>query len=76
VLVDAYDPDWKATVDGRPEALLRANVAFRALPLEAGEHRVEMRYRPRSVVLGLWISALAALAGAAGLAAARWRGAA
>jgi hypothetical protein len=67
VLVDAYDPNWRATVDGRPVPLLRANVAFRALALGPGEHRIEMRYRPSAVVLGLWISGVAALAGAARL---------
>jgi hypothetical protein len=56
VLVDSWDPGWRATVDGRPAPLLRANVAFRAVPVPAGRHVIEQRYRPRSVVLGLLIS--------------------
>lgn len=65
VLVDAFDAGWKTTVDGRPAPLLRANVAFRAVSVPAGRHLVEMRYRPRSVVAGLWITALSLLAGLA-----------
>lgn len=61
VLVDAYDPDWRATVDGSPAPLLRANVAFRAVPVPAGAHVVEMRYRPRSARVGALVS-VAALA--------------
>jgi hypothetical protein len=39
-------PDWKALIDGRPEPILTANHAFRALSLAAGEHRVEFRFEP------------------------------
>jgi len=65
VLVDAFDAGWKVTLDDREAPLLRANVAFRAVSVPAGRHRVEMRYRPASIVLGLAISALALLAAAA-----------
>jgi uncharacterized membrane protein YfhO len=65
VTTDGYDPGWKASVDGRPASLLRANVAFRAVPVPAGTHRVEQVYRPRSVSAGLAISGLALLAGVA-----------
>jgi len=64
VLVDAWDPAWRATVDGRPAELLRANVAFRALALPAGRHRVEMRYRPVTLPWGLVVTGLAVAAGA------------
>jgi membrane protein YfhO len=59
VLVDTFDPGWRATVDGEPAALLRANVAFQAVPLPAGTHRVELVYRPRSVIWGGVITTLA-----------------
>jgi hypothetical protein len=58
VLVDAYDPDWRATIDGRPEKVLRANVAFRAVSVESGRHIVEFSYRPPSVRAGLAVSGL------------------
>ena len=59
VLVDAYDPGWRATVDGAAAGVLRANVAFRAVPVPAGRHVVELLYRPRSVQIGLAVSAMA-----------------
>jgi hypothetical protein len=68
VLVDAYDPGWRATVDGRPAPVLRANVAFRGVALPPGKHVVEFLYRPGSVAWGLAISGVALLAGAASLA--------
>ena len=60
VLTDTYYPGWRATVDGEPTDILRANYAFRAVWLEAGEHVVEMTYRPASVLVGGAVS-LAAL---------------
>jgi hypothetical protein len=59
VLLEAWDPGWVATVDGAPAAVLRANLVFRAVAVPAGRHRVEMRYRPREVLHGLVVSALA-----------------
>jgi uncharacterized membrane protein YfhO len=39
-----YLPYWKASVDGKPAPLLRCDVAMRAIPVEPGEHVVEMKY--------------------------------
>jgi hypothetical protein len=52
VLADTWYPGWRATVDGESVEILRANYAFRAVRLEAGEHTVEMVYRPTSVLVG------------------------
>jgi len=65
VLLDSYDPGWRASVDGRPAPVLRVNVAFRAVPVPAGDHRVEMRYRPPALLLGVAVSALVAAIAAA-----------
>jgi hypothetical protein len=62
VLVDAWASGWRASVDGAAAPLLRANVAFRAVPLEPGRHVVEMVYRPVAVVAGAAISAVSVLA--------------
>jgi hypothetical protein len=56
VLADAFDPGWRALVDGRPAPVHRANVAFRAVAVPGGRHVVEMSYRPRSAARGLTLS--------------------
>jgi Bacterial membrane protein YfhO len=61
IVVDAYDPGWRATVDGRDAPVERANVAFRAVPVPAGHHVVRLAYRPRAVAAGFACSALAVL---------------
>jgi len=65
VMADAWDPGWHARVDGSPAPLLRANVAFRAVAVPAGRHRIEIVYRPAAVLVGLGVSGLALLAGVA-----------
>jgi len=61
VLSDAWYPGWRATVDGADVPLLRANYAFRAVPVPAGEHRVRMVFSPLSWKIGLAISGLTVL---------------
>jgi hypothetical protein len=65
VLNDTFAPGWKATVDGHPVPILRANGLVRTVALDAGRHRVAFVYVPSTVKLGAAIS-LAALV-AAGL---------
>ena len=61
VLNDAFYPGWEATLDGVEVPLLRANTAFRAVAVPAGEHVVEMRYRPRSFEVGLALAGVTIL---------------
>ena len=61
VLVDAYDPGWRARIDGRPAPVHRANVAFRAVAVPAGRHHVRLEYRPPALARGLALSALGLL---------------
>lgn len=56
VLSEVYYPGWKAYVDGRQEEISRANWNLRAIPLTAGMHTVEFRFKPRPFRIGLWIS--------------------
>jgi hypothetical protein len=60
LLMDAYDAGWKATVDGTAQPVVRANGIFMGVALEAGRHRVELRYRPRAVLVGLALSVVTA----------------
>jgi len=58
VLLDAWDPGWRATLDGVPVPVEIAELAFRGVRVPAGRHAVEMRYAPRSLPVGLALSAL------------------
>jgi hypothetical protein len=55
-LADLWYPDWKATVDGRPAPILRADYLLRAVPVPAGRHRVEFRFESPAVKTGLTVS--------------------
>jgi hypothetical protein len=55
-LSDTYYPGWKATVDGKQTEILQVDYAFRGIPVEKGNHSIEMSYKPISVVLGLVVT--------------------
>ncbi len=57
VLADAHAPAWRATVDGQPAAILPADVAFRAVRVGPGEHRVRFDYQPWSRGYGMPLAA-------------------
>jgi hypothetical protein len=59
-LADLYYPDWNVTVDGKPERLLRADHALRAVAVPAGQHKVLFRFESRAFKLGLWVSMVSA----------------
>jgi uncharacterized membrane protein YfhO len=61
ILTDTWFPGWRATVDGRPARIEKAYGAFRGVVVEAGDHTIEMRYRPWSVFIGASMTALASL---------------
>ena len=58
VLADTYYPGWEALVDGKPVRIYRANCAFRAIQVPAGDHRLEFRFTPVAFRLGLWAALL------------------
>jgi hypothetical protein len=60
VLTDAFHPGWKVFVDGKEQAILRANYLFRAVQLASGNHEVEFIYDPISFKIGLLVSLLTA----------------
>ncbi len=55
-------PGWHARVDGLPVAIWRADAGLRAIPLEAGAHRVDMTYRPLTIIIGAAISGISLVA--------------
>jgi hypothetical protein len=62
VLTDRWYPGWRATVDGVPTPLVRTDYLFRGVPVAGGSHRVELIYRPRSLLWGLAGSAVGLVA--------------
>ncbi|MCH7952240.1 YfhO family protein [Patescibacteria group bacterium] len=56
LLTDSYYPGWKATLDGKPAEILRANYTFRAIVVPRGKHIVVFRYEPKGFMLGAKIS--------------------
>ncbi len=58
VISDSAWKGWRASIDGKPAAVYRANAAFLAVRVPRGKHLVRVWYRPWSFVIGGWISVL------------------
>ncbi len=56
VLSEIYYPGWKAFVDNTEQKVYRANWNLRAIYIEKGEHKIDMRFEPDSFRTGAWIS--------------------
>lgn len=60
-VTDAWTPSWRAvSLPGssqRVYKLLPGDYAFRAIPLNAGVHRLRMEYHSQQLLYGAWISA-------------------
>jgi hypothetical protein len=56
VFSDSYYPGWVADVDGRETPIYRANITQRAVVVPSGEHLVRFRFKPKTVVVGFWVS--------------------
>ena len=61
VLTDPYFPGWRAYIDGKRVPIVEVYGGVRGVLVEAGDHLVEMRYRPWSVLLGGMMTLAAAL---------------
>jgi hypothetical protein len=61
ILTDTWFPGWRATVDGRAAVIEKAYGAFRGVVVDAGDHTIEMRYRPWSVFIGAGLTGIATL---------------
>jgi uncharacterized membrane protein YfhO len=69
VLQTPFDRGWGAWQDGKPVPVLKADVGLLGVALEAGEHKVRLRYSTPMLGLGLLITLVSGLV----LAGARWR---
>ncbi|HEV2881437.1 MAG TPA: YfhO family protein [Pyrinomonadaceae bacterium] len=56
VVSEIFYPGWEATVDGQPAPLRLTDYLLRGVYVEAGSHRVEMRYRSPALRYGALIS--------------------
>ena len=57
-VAQTYYHHWHAEIDGQPTRLLRANVAFQAVQVPAGKHRLHLYYADSAFKFGLMISLL------------------
>lgn len=51
-----YTDGWKARVDGKEVELLRGNTMFMAIPMEKGDHYIELMYKTPGLKIGGLIS--------------------
>lgn len=73
VLARTYYPGWRAQVDGRPAEIFRANYAFQAVKIPAGEHLIELEFKPTGWSYCLLISGGALVSVLLGLAYGQWK---
>ena len=51
-----YNPNWKVYIDGKQaEKVYRVNNAFLGVEISAGDHLVELCYRPMGYPYSLWL---------------------
>ncbi len=55
VIVDPYDPRWKAAVDGVDAPVYPTQLMFRGVPVPRGHHRVALWFDPAPFRCGVWI---------------------
>jgi hypothetical protein len=56
VIAQSYYHHWKATVDGKPAKIWRANHAFQAIEVPAGQRQIKLVYQDDQLVYGSVIS--------------------
>jgi hypothetical protein len=61
VVSDNYYPAWRATVDGEPVPVVRADYSFRGVPVPAGTHEVRFEYHSELFKAATWTTLLSIL---------------
>ncbi len=51
VITTTWFPGWKATVDGVEVPIYRTDASFMGIRVPAGEHTVELRFRPWTIIV-------------------------
>ena len=58
VTTESFDSGWTATVDGQRVTIVRVDGDFLGCPAAAGNHRVQLEFRPRARQMGVLVSSL------------------
>lgn len=61
VLSEIVFPGWRAQVDGKSTSIYRLNYALHGIVVQPGTHRIELIYRPDSLLIGAAMSVATAL---------------
>jgi hypothetical protein len=61
VLSDVYYPGWQGYVNESKVPIYRTDATFRGVIVPAGRHEVRMRFRPRSLLIGLGLASFGLL---------------
>ena len=51
-----YNHNWKVKINESVSPVLKMNIAFMGVQLQAGDSAVTFEYRPTNVIKGMWIS--------------------
>jgi hypothetical protein len=62
VLLDRYDSNWHAKIDGREAPVLRANQLFRAVYTQPGQHVIAFYYHQQGLWAGIFITCITIVA--------------
>lgn len=61
VLTDNWHHNWKALLNGKRVSIIRVNKTFRGIEVPAGPFRIEMTYRPSTLIPGIAVSLVSLL---------------
>ena len=61
VVSENWYPDWEATIDGEPAAVVRGNVTLITVPLMDGASTVELEFSSSAFRIGKAVTILSAL---------------